>query len=402
MNFGSQRISNSSTKNIILASLSIFFLPWLCHKLVPERNSTITIQTHISNDVLHAISGSIASALSITLFYPLESIRTRLQVNCSSSRKGCRSTLWLVYDTAKNKNEGGISSLYRGWASLVLALMTLNFVYFYCFRVMRRWLDQRIVHNWIGTNNANSHSEEMGRYKIAVDLVVGYAAGVVGVLITGPLWMVNTRLKLQGLDIGGKGNKERRKKYDGVVHCLVAISKEEGILTLWTGTMTSIVLSLNPAIQVGVYELLKRHHSIVTSMSRIVTFFFHQFKEGTAKERSIDSNVVEPFLNALLAKFLATVITYPIQVVQTQHRAGHTISDMKHENESQKPNRLQGHMCRSWWFHDILTIVRVYGVRGLYRGLESKLLQTCLNSAFMFLIYENLLDFLRLLLASEE
>jgi adenine nucleotide transporter 17 len=198
----------------------------------------------------------------------------------------------------------------------------------------------------------------MGRHKIAVDLVVGYVAGVVGVLITGPLWLVNTRLKLQGLNIGGNGySEEKTKKYDGIMHCLVAISKEEGIPALWKGTMTSIVLSLNPAIQVGVYELLKRHHSIVTLMSRIAAFFFSRIKEATAKEGSIDSNIIEPFLNALLAKFLATIMTYPIQVVQTQHRAGLTLPDIKHQNVGQKTNRLQRQFFYGRWLHDILTSV---------------------------------------------
>lgn len=358
---------------------------------------------HVSNDILHAISGSIASALSITLFYPLESIRTRLQVNCNSSSGVNLSTIRLVYDIAKNKNEGGIASLYRGWASLVLALMTLNFVYFCCFRVMRRWLDQWIAQNWLDLNNTSVGSDDMGRYKIAVDLVVGYVAGVVGVLITGPLWLVNTRLKLQGLDIGGDGySKEKRKKYNGIMHCLVAIAKEEGIPALWKGTMTSIVLSLNPAIQVGVYELLKRHHSIVTPMSRIVVFFFSHIKEATEKDGSMDSNIIEPFMNALLAKFLATVMTYPIQVVQTRHRAGLTMLDIKHQNVGQKPNRLHRKLFYIGWLHDVLAIVRVNGVGGLYCGMESKLLQTCLNSAFMFLIYENLIEFLGLLISSAE
>ena len=59
--------------------------------------------------------------------------------------------------------------------SLVVALIALNFVYFYCFHVLRR--EVVIV---IGEASVN---------KTVVDLIAGYLAGVVAVLITGPLWL---------------------------------------------------------------------------------------------------------------------------------------------------------------------------------------------------------------------
>ena len=172
---------------------------------------------------------------------------------------------------------------------------------------------------------------------------------------------VNTRLKLQGVTIG-KGNNAKGKKangtinnrYDGILHCLYRISKEEGALALWRGTIASLVLAWNPAIQLGVYELLKRRHFLLGD--------------------GIESASLEHFANALVAKFFATVATYPLQVLQTRHRAG--MASMKGERDSSS---------RSW--SDELW--------RLYRGLESKLLQTCLNSALMFVIYERLVDALR-------
>jgi adenine nucleotide transporter 17 len=361
---------NSSSMNIFLASLGVCLILWVYHTRLSFQT------THISDDILHAISGSIASAFSISLFYPLETIRTRLQVDYSEN-KNTRSSLRLIYDIATNKKVGGIPSLYRGWASLVLALMCLNFVYFYCFRATRRWLEQSIV--------------DSGKYKVIIDLIAGYAAGVVGVLLTAPLWLANTRLKLQGLNLGvdnnkqndKPSNKEAIKKYSGIIHCLLTTYKEEGWQTLWNGTITSIVLSLNPAIQLGVYELLKRHHSVATLVSNITPVIFVRTDETRA-----DDNAIDPFVNALLAKFLATIITYPIQVVQTRHRAVRTApGTTQHENHG--------------WIQDIRNIIRQHGVSGLFRGLESKLLQTCLNSAFMFLMYENLVEVLRSLLVDE-
>jgi adenine nucleotide transporter 17 len=46
----------------------------------------------------------------------------------------------------------------------------------------------------------------------------------------------------------------------------------------------------------------------------------------------------------------------------------------------------------------LMEIIQQQGFLGLYRGLESKLMQTCLNSALMFVTYENLVEFLTKLL----
>ena len=299
-----------------------------------SSTSSTHLNINIKNkDILHAISAAVGSALSITLLYPLETIRTRLQVDESLTP---HSSFLLIFNIGRGE---GVAGLYKGWYSLVVALMSLNFVYFYCFHVLRRWLAV--------------HLESLNQ--VMFDLIVGYLAGCCAVLVTGPLWLVNTRLKLQGVNIGkaveNKGSKKtatNKQQYTGIVNCLYKISLEEGVATLWNGTLTSIILSCNPAINLGVYMWLKRHNLIMN-----------------VDENSSSGSSVESFVNALLSKFVATIVTYPIQVLQTRHRAG-----------------------------TANTIPRHSFMRGMYRGLESKLIQTCLNSAIMFVAYERLVDIL--------
>lgn len=227
--------------------------------------------------------------------------------------------------------------------------------------------------DWIiGDSIVGEQQGSSSIHKVVVDLISGYLAGVVAVLVTGPLWMVNTRLKLQGVTIGqvaGNNEGSQNKQYEGILHCLYKISTEEGILTLWKGTFTSIILSLNPAIQLGVYEMLKRHHLIVG---------------GTDTDGSSGISSGASFVNSFLAKFIATIVTYPIQVLQTRHRAG--IKRGEAESSSSSRNK------KSWYS----VVLR------LYRGLESKLLQTCFNSALMFVAYERLLSILTSLLINNE
>ena len=87
-------------------------------------------------------------------------------------------------------------------------------------------------------------------------------SGSLNVLLTTPLWVANTRLKLQGTRPKSQYKKTDdvavTKRYSGLVDCIAQIYKDEGISSLWNGTLASLVLVSAPAIHFVVYELLKR------------------------------------------------------------------------------------------------------------------------------------------------
>lgn len=82
------------------------------------------------------------------------------------------------------------------------------------------------------------------------------------------------------------------------------------------------------------------------------------------------------FLGAL-SKSIATIITYPLQVAQTRQR------------------RLEGNLSTA---KILLGLMKKNGLRGLYQGLETKMLQTVLATALMFMCYEKIAQFVFLLL----
>ena len=168
------------------------------------------------------------------------------------------------------------------------------------------------------------------------------------------IYVVNTRLKLQGVKFDNAVKKDGSKmfnamQYTGIIQCLYKISSEDGLLTLWNGTLTSIILCCNPALNLGIYMMLKRHRFLIDISDN-------------------HSDSIAPFISSFISKFIATIITYPIQVLQTRHRASIKIKE--------------GNCKQQSW------------LRSMYRGLNSKLLQTCLNSAIMFVLYERLVDIL--------
>ena len=273
----------------------------------------------------HAFSGATGSVVAMSLFYPLEVLRTRLQVD---DRKDLLHLLSLVGEVV---GEEGWTCLYKGICPVLISLYCSNFIYFYTYTGLKLLVSKRGV----------SHSAPL-------DLLIAAVSGSVNVLITTPIWVVNTRIKLQNARIRTEGGEiqARAERYSGLLDGLVKIAREEGVSQLWSSVLPSLILVSNPAIQFMVYELAKR-----------------RFKQTGASALSV-------FLMGAVAKLIATIVTYPIQVGQARLRAS------SHEKSLL--------LC-------LLELTRRKGVSGLFRGLEAKLLQTVLTSAFMFVLYEKIL-----------
>ncbi|MGH0123495.1 UNVERIFIED_CONTAM: hypothetical protein FKN15_022720 [Acipenser sinensis] len=172
------------------------------------------------------------SVTAMTVFYPLDSARLRLQVDEKRKAK------WTPAVLVEIIREEGLLAPYRGWFPVICSLCCSNFVYFYTFNSVKAcWL--------------RGHRSTPGK-----DLVLGIIAGVVNVLVTTPLWVVNTRLKLQGAKFRNSDIKPTH--YSGILDAFRQILLSEGLPTLWNGTLPSLLLVLNPALQFMVYEGLKR------------------------------------------------------------------------------------------------------------------------------------------------
>lgn len=283
--------------------------------------------------LVHAAAGAAGSTFAMTVFFPLDTVRSRLQVE---EHRECKNTLALLEDLIK---EEGLPTVYRGLGPVLTSLWCSNFVYFYSFHGLRA-----------------TFSGDAAKHSVLRDLFLGSVAGIINVLVTTPMWVVNTRMKMQGVKLTAADREKLRKhpKYKGIFHGLLEISRTEGAQALWAGTLPSLVLVSNPAIQFMVYEALKRR----------------------AANAKVELNSLVIFAIGAVAKVVSTCLTYPLQVVQSKLRYG--------ASEDFQAKTL----------HEMLMfILRNQGVAGLYRGLEAKLCQTVLTAALMFVAYEKIVKF---------
>ncbi|XP_051994477.1 peroxisomal membrane protein PMP34 isoform X1 [Xyrauchen texanus] len=284
--------------------------------------------------LVHAVAGAMGSVMAMTVFFPLDTARLRLQVD---EKRKAKSTPAILSDILK---EEGLLAPYRGWFPVICSLCCSNFVYFYCFHSLKA--------NWLQGQRSTP-----GR-----DLIIGIAAGVVNVLVTTPLWVVNTRLKLQGAKF--RNEDIQPTHYKGIMDAFAQIIQQEGVGALWNGTFPSLLLVMNPAVQFMIYEGLKR-----------------QLMRGVHRELSS----MEVFFIGAIAKAIATTITYPLQTVQSVLRFG---QHGQPREQSKLLNSLRSVM------YLLINRVGMWGVLGLFKGLEAKLLQTVLTAALMFLLYEKI------------
>uniref|UniRef100_A0A4W6DI13 Solute carrier family 25 member 17 n=1 Tax=Lates calcarifer TaxID=8187 RepID=A0A4W6DI13_LATCA len=269
--------------------------------------------------LVHAVAGAMGSVTAMTVFFPLDTAKSRLQVD--------------------EKRKRPVISPCTGWFPVISSLCCSNFVYFYTFNSLKKLM-----------------ASGPGKSRPGKDLLMGVVAGVVNVVLTTPMWVVNTRLKLQGVKF--RNEDLQQTHYKGIFDAFSQIIANEGVGTLWNGTLPSLILVLNPAVQFMFYEAMKR-------------------KAGKGG-RKISS--AEIFLIGAIAKAIATTATYPLQTVQAILRFGQYRGDGK--------GGVIGSLSNI--FSLLMDRIKRNGVLGLYKGLEAKLLQTVLTAALMFVVYEKI------------
>ena len=329
----------------------------------------------------HAVAGSVGSMVAMSLFFPLDRVRTFAQLapSSTSSSSSCsekkktrrRNALTVLLELVESE---GWQSLYQGLGPMLIALGCSNFVYFYWYTALKSGMMGARDHMRALAGRRVSRGKDLGT---AANLAMASIAGTVNVLVCTPLWVAYTRLALR------RRKEAKREKSDGLFSTLADIARTDGLSKLWSGLLPSLILVSNPTVQFVSYEKLKstllmlKRGSIPDNLRSLDDV--KQSHQGRVGEFSNTEYLV---LGAL-AKMVATVVTYPLQVAQSRLRAS---AAQERSNKAEEARRAKPKTTLQF----LVEIYKREGLGGLYAGMDAKLLQTCLTSAFMFLVYERL------------
>lgn len=230
----------------------------------------------------------------------------------------------------------GVTGLYAGLDSALFGIGVTNFVYYYWYEWTRAGFETAAV-------KAGRASKRLTTIE---SMIAGAIAGSATVLLTNPIWVVNTRMTIrqrseeteEGLLPGAKAPQAPT-----TVGTLLALIREEGPQSLFAGVVPALVLVVNPILQYTIFE---------------------QLKNVLEKKKRITPTVA--FMLGALGKLFATTITYPYITVKSRlHVAG---------RDGGKEHMMQA----------MRRIIKEEGTVGLYKGIGPKVTQSVLTAAFLF------------------
>jgi adenine nucleotide transporter 17 len=215
----------------------------------------------------------------------------------------------------------GVTGLYSGLTSALFGISMTNFVYYYWYEWTRSAFEKAAV-------KAGRASKKLTTVE---SIIAGAIAGSATVLLTNPIWVINTRMTAR------KSESEEqalpgapKKKSLSTIETLLQLLQNEGPSALFSGVLPALVLVINPILQYTIFEQLK---NVVERRRRVTP--------------------TDAFYLGAIGKILATSITYPYITVKSRMH----VASKDGPRES-----LNGSLKR---------IVAQEGYAGLYRGRVS-------------------------------
>ncbi|KAI9925756.1 hypothetical protein AWENTII_012130 [Aspergillus wentii] len=297
--------------------------------------------THQPSPWESVASGTAAAILANVLVYPLDIVKTRLQVQVQQKQDdndeekaddaGPKQYANAIEAIRQIIQEEGISGLYNGLGSSVLGTASMNFAYFF-WSATARDAYQSVLRSYNQTDS-NSITKELG---------LGAVGGALAQLCTNPISVVITRQQTR------HANDEKKSIWETIVEI---VQSEDGWTGLWRGFKVNLILVINPMITYGSYQWLR---------GKLFT------------KKNISSK--DAFILGALSKVMATIATHPLIVAKTML-------------QSKPPECRQGKPFRS--FTEVLHyIFKNEGLLRLYKGLLPQISKGFLVQGLMMALKE--------------
>lgn len=240
----------------------------------------------------------------------------------------------------------GVAGLYSGMSSALFGISVTNFVYYYWYEWTRAFFEKA----------AAARSGRAGPRKLTTveSMIAGAIAGSATVILTNPIWVVNTRMTARK-NTGDTADEATKKEGEAAttttteggetlpdpataapakkpskpstIATLLTLLRTEGPGALFAGVVPALVLVINPILQYTLFE---------------------QLKNVVEKRRRITPTVA--FFLGAVSKLFATSVTYPYITVKSQMHV------------AKAGERKEG------VFEAINRVVKEEGYAGLYKG----------------------------------
>lgn len=258
------------------------------------------------------IFSAVAASCAETATYPLDFLKTRLQLNTSPAPQGLLSTAVSVV------RHEGVQGLYAGLSPAVFRHVPYTGVRVAFFEALKEW------------NMGKPPGEAI---QLPSLMLFGFTSGALGQFVAVPADVIKIRMQADG-KLVASGLRER-KRYSGIADACRKIIGQEGIRGLWRGSLPAV----QRAALVNLGELSTYSYAKTTVVNSGVTG---------------GDNMGAHLLAALCSGFVSSFMSTPADVVKTRM--------MEQEGGSLGPPAYRGAvhcLVKSWQYE---------GIRGLYKG----------------------------------
>ncbi|CAO3594263.1 unnamed protein product [Absidia cylindrospora] len=305
-----------------------------CTQSKPFTNSTHTDQ---------ALAGFGAGLVSTAILHPLDVIKIRFQVDPlkhSTNQPFIGGTIRSFKDIVHN--EGIVRGLYRGVAPSISGAAVSWGFYFWWYSFIKKQMK---------TNE--------GRLAAWQHLIASAEAGALTVVASNPIWVIKTRMCAT--------TRTTPNAYKGLWDGLTRLGKEEGMKGLYRGMVPALFGVTHGAIQFTSYEEMKKWRNDLR----------HSLGETPKHELNAKLTTTEYLTMAMISKVIATVTTYPYQVLRSRF--------MNYVNKDEYRGLAD---C-------VKKIKSAEGYVGFYKGLAPSVIRVLPGTCLTFLVYENLTQFFK-------
>ncbi|KAJ0103650.1 hypothetical protein Patl1_06536 [Pistacia atlantica] len=292
----------------------------------------------MSDALINGLAGAGGGIIAQLITYPLQTVNTRQQTERDLKKE--KRKLGTVEQMCQVVKHEGWERLYGGLAPSLVGTAASQGVYYYFYQIFRNRAEAKALeHKRKGFGDGS-----VGMFS---SLVVAALAGCVNVLLTNPIWVVVTRMQTH--------TKVSKKSQPSQIE---AVTQDE-----------VIPAALEPP-PYGTSHVIQEIYGEAG---------FWGFWKG------VFPTLIMIFLLGALAKLGATVVTYPLLVVKSRLQA-------KQFKTGDKRHQYKGTMDA------ILKMIRYEGFNGFYKGMSTKIVQSVLAAAVLFMVKEELVKSARFLL----
>ncbi|KAM0880735.1 hypothetical protein ACQ4PT_033373 [Festuca glaucescens] len=345
----------------------------------------------MSSAVVNGLAGAGGGIIAQIITYPLQTVNTRQQTERTAKKKKAGSDASTLFQMLQLVQTEGWGGLYSGLKPSLIGTAASQGIYYYFYQLLKNKVENVAAAR--GKKGLGDGTVGMFSW-----LVIAAIAGSINVLLTIPIWVLVTRMqthtqaerkmieskrelllkevsRANSVDVSilkdrlAKLDSEKTHPY-GTIQAVREVYRESGIHGFWKGLVPTLIMVCNPSIQFMIFETLSKR--------------LRSKRSKQLPKKNITA--MEVFLLGAMAKLGATVVTYPLLVVKSRLQA-------KQEIGRNATSRYTGTIDA------ILKMIRYEGLHGFYKGMGTKIVQSVFAASVLFMVKEELVKFVILLVA---